>query len=89
MAYTHDAGHFATGAVNPLGHTESRATDPRTGQVVSATDANGLTGESRYDVFGRKIKERRPVYTGQKIEYVYCTGAGITIPAGAVSDTCN
>jgi RHS repeat-associated protein len=89
MAYTHDAGHFATGAVNPLGHTESRATDPRTGQVVSATDTNGLTGESRYDVFGRKIKERRPDNTGQKIEYVYCTGAGITIPAGAVSDTCN
>ncbi|MCP3906961.1 MAG: RHS repeat protein [Oceanicoccus sp.] len=46
-------GRFPLTKTNPLGWTESYEYDHRTGQVVKATDVNGLDTRMEYDGFGR------------------------------------
>jgi YD repeat-containing protein len=47
---------FPIKTTNPLGHVQSASYDPIFGQVTSSTDSNGVTSQTRYDVFGRPTK---------------------------------
>jgi YD repeat-containing protein len=72
-AFTPD-GRFATSATNALGHSETRAFDPRFGGITSLTGPNGLTTTWHYDGFGRKTRETRADGTVTELEYLYCAG---------------
>ncbi len=47
---------FPVKTINVLGHVQTAAYDPLSGQVLSSTDANGVSTATRYDVFGRPVK---------------------------------
>ena len=51
---------FPTTVTNPLGHSASSVHDPKTGQVLQATDANGNTIYYEYDIFGVLLKTIQP-----------------------------
>jgi RHS repeat-associated protein len=68
-------GRFQTSETNAEGHTESRAHDPRHGQVTSLTDVqNGLTTQWEYDAFGRKTLEIAADGGKTRWDYTYCSG---------------
>jgi RHS repeat-associated protein len=70
-------GRFALSQTNPLLWTESFEYDHRTGQVLKATDVNGLVTKYKYDGFGRarlteypdgiNLIEKIKWYTGQDV----------------------
>lgn len=51
---------FPVVITNSLGYTQTATYDIKTGQVLTATDFNGQTGHSEYDVFGRLIRKFGP-----------------------------
>lgn len=51
---------FPETVTNPLQHTVTRSYDPKTGEVLQATDANGHTTYNEYDVFGTLVKTIQP-----------------------------
>ena len=59
VSLTWEAGQFPTAASNALGHTETRAFDSRTGQLVRLIGPNGITSSIEYDELGRKLIERQ------------------------------
>ncbi len=55
-----DDGLFPLRTVNPLGHTVTSRFGRRFGQLLSVTDANGLTTNKHYNRWGRQTGTRRP-----------------------------
>ncbi|MDL2297311.1 FG-GAP-like repeat-containing protein, partial [Bacteroidales bacterium OttesenSCG-928-E04] len=53
-------GRFMISYKNPLSQTTSYSHDPRTGNLLSSTDINGLTTTFQYDEFGRETLCRHP-----------------------------
>ena len=51
---------FPMTATNALGHTATSVHDPRTGQVLQVTDANGNTTHHEYDAFGTLVRTIQP-----------------------------
>ena len=61
---TYDStGTFLTTITNPLGYSVQSSYDPRTGQVMSSTDINGVTATTEYDALGRVTKVIGPLDT--------------------------
>lgn len=58
---------------NALGHVTLRSHDAGSGQVLSSTDANGLTTTASYDGFGRLLTQSNPDGSQQVSEYQSCT----------------
>ena len=54
---------YLTRITNALGHTRQLVSDPRTGQVTSSTDQNGVTTTTQYDPLGRLVKVIGPTDT--------------------------
>ncbi len=74
-------GQFADSATNALGHSETRAFDPRFGAATSLTGPNNLTTTWDYDGFGRKTREVRADGTETAWNFDLCVAQ---CPAGAV-----
>ncbi|MBI4597338.1 MAG: VCBS repeat-containing protein [Candidatus Omnitrophica bacterium] len=71
---TYDAsGTYLIEIKNALNHTRALVYDPRTGAVISSTDANGVTSTTEYDVLGRVTKVIGPTDTSSlpTISYEY------------------
>lgn len=68
-------GQFPITAANALGHTETKAFDPRFGAVTSLTGPNNLTTTWQYDGFGRKTQENRADGTQTVWTYDVCDAA--------------
>jgi RHS repeat-associated protein len=49
-----NTGRFVTSSVNSKNQTSSATYDPKTGNILTTTDINGLTTTCRYDAFGRQ-----------------------------------
>ncbi len=71
-----EEGYFVYKVTNDLGHEVITTTFPEHGQVESVTDANGLTTETLYDLFGRIEQVTPPVGTGQPAysRFALCDG---------------
>lgn len=68
--YTYDAtNRFVTGKSNDYFTEFTRTYDPSTGNVMTETDANGLTTSYQYDAFGRPVLEQSP--DGTYTQYSY------------------
>ena len=63
---------FPRRLINALGHVGLRSYDAGSGQVLSSTDANGLTTTASYDGFGRLLTQRNPDGSQQVSEYKNC-----------------
>jgi len=59
--------------INALGHTLEYTYDPKTGQVLTTTDANGQVTETIYDVYARPVKVIGPndTHALPSVEYEY------------------
>lgn len=68
-----ERGYFLQSTTNALGHVSRVTTNPRFGQVTSATDINGLTTVSTYDAFGRVEDVNSPGVPVAKTRYRWCT----------------
>src|SRR3569832_2807492 len=68
-------GQFPLTAANALGHTETKAFDPRFGTVASLKGPNNLTTTWQYDGFGRKTQENRADGTQTVWTYDVCDAA--------------
>lgn len=64
-----NTGRFMTQHTNPLNHISSWTYDGKTGNVLTATDINGLTTTHRYDNFGRQTSTTYPDATKDSIRY--------------------
>ncbi|HEX04304.1 MAG TPA: hypothetical protein ENH10_03990 [Bacteroidetes bacterium] len=60
ISYDAETHTFPVNTTNPLGHVASIAYDLGTGNVLNSTDANLITTELYYDVFGRPVKDVLP-----------------------------
>lgn len=68
--YTYDAtNRFVTSKSNDYFTEFTRTYDPSTGNVMTETDANGLTTSYQYDAFGRPVLEQLP--DGTYTQYLY------------------
>ena len=69
-SYGYDAtGRFMTAQTDVLGHNTSAQYDPKTGLLVSETDANGLTTSYEHDALGHLTGTTRPDQTQCNISY--------------------
>jgi len=68
-------GQFPVTVANALGHTETKAFDPRYGTVTSLTGPNNFTTAWQYDGFGRKTRETRADGTYTVWTYAACDAA--------------
>ncbi len=69
-SYGYDAtGRFMTVQTDVLGHNTSSQYDPKTGLLVSETDANGLTTSYEHDALGHLTGTTRPDQTQCNISY--------------------
>ena len=69
-------GYFVYQVTNDLEHTITTHSDPRTGQPIQITDANGLVSKTSYDPFGRVASVTPPAGTGQPAysRFADCSG---------------
>ncbi len=74
-------GLFVRELVNPEGHAEYRAYDPRFGKITRIEDSNHHVSEKAYDAFGRLLKERG--VDGHEQTLAYRFTAEETAPAKA------
>ncbi len=63
---------FPRRLINALGHVALRSYDAGSGQVLSSTDANGLTTTASYDGFARLLTKRNPDGSQQVSQYKSC-----------------
>ena len=68
----YQAQRYPRRLVNALGHVAQRGYDDSNGNVLSSTDANGLTTTASYDGFGRLLAKRNPDGSQQTSEYQGC-----------------
>lgn len=62
---------YPTEAVNPLGHQTRWTYDPKTGEILTATDPNGQTTTNVYDPLGRVIQVIGPLDTPEAPGILY------------------
>jgi len=53
-------GRYIERKTNNLGHAEFRTFDPKTGNLLTSTDANGLVTQNQYTEFGQLSKIEQP-----------------------------
>lgn len=80
------AGLAPVSSTNALGQTEARQFDPRFGQLLKSTDANGLDVVTELDDFGRVIKRTAP--SGTSAVTLYCILASSGLDASSNSPNC-
>ena len=72
--YTYDAtNRFVTGKSNDYFTEFTRTYDPSTGNVMTETDANGLTTSYQYDAFGRPVTELSPDGIMTETSFEWCS----------------
>jgi RHS repeat-associated protein len=72
-----NTGRFVTSTTNPKSQTSSATYDPKTGNVLTATDINGLLTTYDYDLFGRHRSVIHPDNTKDSVAYCWYTEAQI------------
>ena len=73
--YTYDVTQrFVTKIINPIGHEGNLTYDPKTGNKLTETDANGLQTSYIYDPFGNLKQVNHPDGTQTKDTIYWLTG---------------
>jgi RHS repeat-associated protein len=83
-------GRFAVESINALGHKSIAEYDPVFGNVISATDPNGVTARSTYDSHGAVTSQTSPTGIVAKSSYRYLEQPitiGFKTPSRAVLET--
>lgn len=80
-------GRFILTKTNPLGHQTKYTYEGKYGNIVTATDENGLNTSYNYDVHGRKVKELYP--DGNWTSWTYKKGPNSSNPLFIQTDYSN
>ncbi|MDZ7653983.1 MAG: RHS repeat-associated core domain-containing protein [Burkholderiaceae bacterium] len=80
---------YPTNVTNALNQSETRAYDPRTGQVTSLTGPNAITTFWQYDGWGRRLRESRADGTYTTSTYTQCSSGCGTAKVLVTTQTFN